>query len=160
MRGAVSWSCTHGDEVGFKKKSYRLVRDDLLVIQPHPRHVERLVEMFSLGRSTPKSSPMPTNVSAEDTELDSERSSLFRTAVGILPYLQADVVEAQFGIRCLAQHMSRPTTGALRVLRHMILYWKGTSSCGIKTGFPVPTRGVGIIKRAKQSRSRCAGDTR
>ena len=143
----VSWLCAHGDEVGFLKRSYKLVRDDLLIIQPHPRHVERLVEMFGLGRSAPKASPMPTTVTFDDVELDSERSTLFRTAVGILLYLQADVVEAQFGIRWLAQHMSRPTAGALRVLRHMILYLKGTSSYGI--GFPVPTRGVGIIVQSK-----------
>ena len=143
----VSWLCAHGDEVGFLKKSYKLVRDDLLIIQPHPRHVERLVEMFGLGRSAPKASPMPTTVPLDDVELDSERSTLFRTAVGILLYLQADVVEAQFGIRWLAQHMSRPTAGALRVLRHMILYLKGTSSYGI--GFPVPTRGVGITVQSK-----------
>ena len=108
----VSWLCAHGDEVGFLKKSYKLVRDDLLIIQPHPRHVERLVEVFGLGRSAPKASPMPTTVPFDEAELDNERSTLFRTAVGILLYLQADVVEAQFGIRWLAQHMSRPTTGA------------------------------------------------
>ncbi|CAE7502067.1 RE1, partial [Symbiodinium necroappetens] len=146
-KGTVSWLCAHGDEVGFLKKSYKLVRDDLLIIQPHPRHVERLVEMFGLGRSAPKASPMPTTVPLDDVELDSERSTLFRTAVGILLHLQADVVEAQFGIRWLAQHMSRPTAGALRVLRHMILYLKGTSSYGI--GFPVPTRGVGITVQSK-----------
>ncbi|CAE7327697.1 unnamed protein product [Symbiodinium microadriaticum] len=117
----VSWLCAHGDEVGFLKKSYKLVRDDLLIIQPHPRHVERLVEMFGLGRSAPKASPMPTTVPLDDVELDSERSTMFRTAVGILLYLQADVVEAQFGIR--------------------------TSSYGI--GFPVPTRGVGITVQSK-----------
>ncbi|CAE7496760.1 RE1 [Symbiodinium microadriaticum] len=141
----VSWLCAHGDEVGFLKKSYKLVRDDLLIIQPHPRHVERLVEMFGLGRSAPKASPMPTTVTFDDVALD--RSTLFRTAVGILLYLQADVVEAQFGIRWLAQHMNKPTAGALRVLRHMILYLKGTSSYGI--GFPVPTRGVGITVQSK-----------
>ena len=143
----VSWLCAHGDEVGFLKKGYKLVRDDLLIIQPHPRHVERLVEMFGLGRSAPKASPMPTTLTFDDAALDSERSTLFRTAVGILLYLQADVVEAQFGIRWLAQHMSKPTAGALRVLRHMILYLKGTSSYGI--GFPVPTRGVGITVQSK-----------
>ena len=104
----VSWLCAHGDEVGFLKKSYKLARD--------------------LGRSAPKASPMPTTVPLDEAELDNERSTLFRTAVG---NLQADVVEAQFGIRWLAQHMSRPAAGALRVLRHMILYLKGTSSFGI-----------------------------
>ncbi|CAE7543949.1 RE1 [Symbiodinium necroappetens] len=94
-----------------------------------------------------QASPMPTTVPFDEAELDNERSTLFRAAVGILLYLQADVVEAQFGIRWLAQHMSRPTTGALRVLRHMILYLKGTSSYGI--GFPVPTRGVGITVQSK-----------
>ncbi|CAE7237302.1 unnamed protein product, partial [Symbiodinium sp. CCMP2456] len=60
---------------------------------------------------------------------------------------EADVIEGQFGIRWLAQHMSRPTTGALRVLRHMILYLKGTSSYGI--GFPVPVRGVGVTVQSR-----------
>ena len=88
---------------------------------------------------------MTTTVPLDEAELDNERSTLFKTAVGILLYLQAGVVEAQFAIRWLAQHMSRPTAGALRVLRHMILYLKGTSSYGI--GFPV------------QVWTGCAGDT-
>ena len=138
----VSWLCSHGDEVSFLKKSYRLVREDLLVIQPHPRHVEKLAEMFNLTRSKPKLSPLPTALPTDDDELDGERSGLYRTAVGILLYLQADVVEAQFGIRWLAQYMSRPTVGALRVLKHMILYLRGVS--GYAVGFPVPTKGVGI----------------
>ncbi|CAE7490627.1 unnamed protein product [Symbiodinium sp. CCMP2592] len=143
----VSWLCEHGDEVSFLKKAYRLVRDDLLIIQPHPRHVEKLVEMFNLTRARSKSSPLPTTLPTDDEELTGEQSSMFRTAVGVLLYLQADVIEAQFGIRWLAQHMSRPTTGALRVLKHMILYLRDTS--GYAIGFPVPTIGIGVSVQSK-----------
>ncbi|CAE7239270.1 unnamed protein product [Symbiodinium sp. CCMP2592] len=143
----VSWLCEHGDEVSFLKKAYRLVRDDLLIIQPHPRHVEKLVEMFNLTRARSKSSPLPTTLPTDDEELTGEQSSMFRTAVGVLLYLQSDVIEAQFGIRWLAQHMSRPTTGALRVLKHMILYLRDTS--GYAIGFPVPTIGIGVSVQSK-----------
>ncbi|CAE7246058.1 unnamed protein product [Symbiodinium sp. CCMP2592] len=143
----VSWLCEHGDEVSFLKKAYRLVRDDLLIIQPHPRHVEKLVEMFNLTRARSKSSPLPTNLPTDDEELSGEQSAMFRTAVGVLLYLQSDVIEAQFGIRWLAQHMSRPTTGALRVLKHMILYLRDTS--GYAIGFPVPTIGIGVSVQSK-----------
>ena len=58
----------------------------------------------------------------ETAELNPDRASTFRSAVGILFYLSCDMVECQWAIRHLAQSMSKPTEKAWVELRHLVLF--------------------------------------
>ena len=63
--------------------------------------------------------------------LSLELASNFRTCVGVLLYLSADLVECQFVIRYLAQCMKSPTERSYAVLRHLCLYLLGCGENGI-----------------------------
>ena len=134
----VGWLINPGDEVYFLKRRYLLVTGELMVIEPHPRHVQRLVEITGVGKDRPKTSPFPggTLVEKENDLLNKDEASAYRTAVGILLYIQNDAVDAQFTIRWLAQRMSSPTNVAWKVLRHLCSYMMGTSGFCVGLGEP------------------------
>ena len=90
----VGWLINPGDEVYFLKRRYLLVTGELMIIEPHPRHVQRLVEIIGVGKGRPKTSPFPggTLVEKENDLLNKGQASACRTAVGILLYIQNDVV--------------------------------------------------------------------
>ena len=149
----VGWLINPGDEVYLLKRRYVLVTSELLVIEPHPRHVQRLVEITGVGKGRPKTSPFPggTLVEKENDLLNKEQASSYRTAVGILLYIQNDVVDAQFTIRWLAQRMSSPTNVAWKVLRHLCSYLMGTS--GFCVGLGEPEQGEGITVKSGTGKS-------
>ena len=142
-----------GDEVYFLKRRYLLVSGDLMVIEPHPRHVQRLIEITGVGKGRPKTSPFPggTLVEKDSDVLDKDQASAYRTAVGILLYIQNDVVDAQFTIRWLAQRMSSPTAVSWKVLRHLCSYLMGTSSYCV--GLGDPEQGEGITVKSGEGKS-------
>ncbi|CAE7879513.1 true, partial [Symbiodinium necroappetens] len=125
---SVQWIRSPGDELNFLKKRHVLISDGELSIEVHGKHLDRLLEITGLALSKGRSrqSPMPTgNLPTEqedDPLLDSDQGSKFRTCVGILLYLQADIPEAQFAIRYLASYMSKPTRGSWSLLRHLTGY--------------------------------------
>ena len=147
---SVKWLVEPGDCISFLKRSYELVVDgeeQLLVIRPHPRHVERLVLMLSLASRKCKPTPMPSSLHPDHEPLSSEDAWLFRSATGILLYLGPDTSESQNAIRLLAQQMANPTLSGMHLLKHVVCYLKGVTGYGI--AFNVPTIGNGIVTRGR-----------
>ena len=115
---SVQWIRDVNDQLMFLKKKHILISDGELCIQVHGKHLDRLLDLTGLSKAKVRmrQSPMPTGTlpteTNDDPELPSSEASIFRSCVGILLYLQADIPEAQFCIRYLASYMSKPTKGS------------------------------------------------
>ena len=120
-----------------------------VMIRPHPKHVQRLCQLLKIGSRKPKAAPMPLNIPEDGASLEAEDAATFRAAVGTLLYLAPDVIPAQNAIRWLSQRMSAPTTGAMKVCKHLVSYLKGT--CEHSIGFSSTEPGVGCIARSKDN---------
>ena len=120
-----------------------------VMIRPHPKHVQRLCQLLKIGSRKPKAAPMPLNIPEDGASLEAEDAATFRAAVGALLYLAPDVIPAQNAIRWLSQRMSAPTTGAMKVCKHLVSYLKGT--CEHSIGFSSTEPGVGCIARSKDN---------
>ena len=136
-----------GDVIVFLKRSHELVSDDLLLIRPHPKHVQRLCQLLKIGSRKPKAAPMPLNIPEDGASLEAEDAATFRAAVGALLYLAPDVIPAQNAIRWLSQRMSAPTTGAMKVCKHLVSYLKGT--CEHSIGLSSTEPGLGALHGAR-----------
>ena len=118
-----------GDEISFLKRSHRLLGDGKLVIQSHPRHIEQLMKLAGVKASSrPKKVPGHPLIDEVDSSaaLDMAESSVFRSCVGILLYLAADLPHCQHAIRYLSTGMSSPTKQKEDILRHLISFLHGT----------------------------------
>ena len=122
-----------GDVIVFLKRSHELASDDLLLIRPHPKHAALVPAAYKMGSRKPKAAPTPLNLPEDGASLEAEDAATFRAAVGTLLYLAPDVIPAQNAIRWLSQRMSAPTTGAMKVCKHLVSYLKGT--CEHSSGF-------------------------
>ena len=104
---SVQWIRDVNDQLMFLKKKHILISDGELCIQVHGKHLDRLLDLTGLSKAKVRmrQSPMPTGTlpteTNDDPELPSSEASIFRSCVGILLYLQADIPEAQFCIRPL-----------------------------------------------------------
>eukprot|EP00438_Fugacium_kawagutii_P026160 Skav230005 [mRNA] locus=scaffold5058:3896:10669:+ [translate_table: standard] len=113
------------DEVTFLKKQHVLMQDGRMVIKPHSKHVTQICKLLGLNPKLQcKKSPSHSDIQNVDvsTELPSEKATVFRTCVGVLMYLAADLPHCQCVIRYLSSRMSRPTEKSLVVLRHLAGY--------------------------------------
>eukprot|EP00439_Symbiodinium_sp_Y106_P068759 s1721_g11.t1 len=135
---SVQWIRGVNDQLMFLKKRHILISDGELCIQVHGKHLERLLDLTGLSKAKVRArqSPMPTGTlpteTNDDPELPPAEASVFRSCVGILLYLQADIPEAQFCMRYLASYMSKPTKGSWAILRHLTGYLhqhKGQCQC-------------------------------
>ena len=122
---SVQWIRDVNDQLMFLKKRHILISDGELCVQVHGKHLERLLDLTGLSKAKVRArqSPMPTGTLP---------TSVFRSCVGILLYLQADIPEAQFCVRYLASYMSKPTKGSWAILRHLTGYLhqrKGQCQC-------------------------------
>ena len=150
---AVEWLCSQGDVISFLKRTYRLVSDSLLVIQPSCRHVDKLVGLLKLEGKKAKGTPLPSGtqpVHTATSPLSVDEAGLFRTCVGTLLFVQQDALHAQFAIRLLAQHMSSPNIGAMKMLKHLVLYLKSTE--GYCVGLSVPEKGAGLVVQSESAK--------
>ena len=134
-----------GTELSFLKRRHVLLSKDELFIQPHVKHASKLFEMLKIKPNMhPKKTPAHPEINEPDetSALNAEFSSVFRTCVGVLLYLSADLVECQFVIRYLAQCMQSPTERSYAVLRHLCLYMLGCVEHGIS--LKMKARGSGL----------------
>ena len=144
------WIRNVGDCVSFLKRTHRLVSEDLLVIEPNVKYVEKLMQVTGLAaakeryKATPfPTGPMPTD-RVPDPELDATSASKYRTAVGILMYVASDLPACQFGIRFLSTYAHCPTEGSWKLLRHLTAYINSHESHVV--GLAKPIVGKGIIR--------------
>ena len=152
---SVEWIINVGDELDFLKKRHFLLSETELIIQINSKHLDKLRELT--GNPKTRKSPLPSGILAveksNDAALDPERCTLYRQAVGVLLYMQADEPASQFAIRLLSTYMSSPTQGAWSLLRHLVGYLTFTNGhciCleakGIGQGIKVQTPGVNVIE--------------
>ena len=129
----VDW-LEENHDVWFLKRCHQL-KNGSLYISPHPKHIEKLLEMVSEADSKFSSirvrkTPMPTGEALSKwmvctEQLSANIASTYRTCVGILLYIASDFVHAQFAIRFLATKMKDPTAGAFNLLKHLVSYLRG-----------------------------------
>ena len=144
---SVQWVKEPGDKLVFLKKVHTLISPLELVIEMPRKHIDRLEELRGLHKAKPRerktafpSGRLPTEVD-NDPLLADDAASAFRTAVGILLYLQPDAAAAQHAIRYLASYMSKPSEGAWKLLRHVVGFLR--QHAGYCLCFEVPEVGQG-----------------
>ena len=131
-----------GDEIWFLRRKQP---DGRLRMEPHPKHVEKMKGALNLHGVRPRKIPLALGelpCDAETPALNAEQAGIYRTCVGVLLYLSADVLEAQCGFRLLSQKMSVPTEGDTRTLKHLVRYLTQTTRRMLV--FDEPKRGVGF----------------
>eukprot|EP00435_Cladocopium_sp_Y103_P033686 s4053_g8.t1 len=133
-----------GDELTFLQGTVTLQHDGRLTIQTHHKHLQHLCELLKMN-PTLQSKKAPGHSDMDQTDetpdLDSADAAVFRTCVGVLLYLAADLPHCQHVVRHLATYSTRPSQKSLVVLRHLVGYlashesvcvslkWKGRAMC-------------------------------
>ena len=125
----LEWLVREGDSLHFLKRKHTLARQNLLCIQKADKHVMKLVELLHLERYAPKPTPLPQQTLdlAGSDPLPADQVSVYRSCIGILMYVSADVPDLQHAIRMLSQHLGSPTEACMKALKHVVRYAKGTS---------------------------------
>ncbi|CAE7346162.1 RE2, partial [Symbiodinium sp. CCMP2592] len=117
-----------GQEVHFLKKRHYLLSSTELLIEVSPKHLEKLKSLC--GHPKHRKSPLPSGrlptEKEDDAPLSQDQAFRFRSAVGVLLYLQSDLPHAMRSIRHLSGFMSSPTVGAWAILRHLVGYLSAT----------------------------------
>ena len=129
-----------GDEITFVKRTHELLEDGRMVIRVHRKHLDQLCKFLRLSKrlqckKTPGHSAM--EIPDRSSELGQQDALMYRTCVGLLLYLSADLPQCQYVIRYLSTFSSKPTEKSLMVLKHLVgdmaahsdqrvsLKWKG-----------------------------------
>ena len=124
-----------GDVMMFLKRQHVLGEDGCsVVITPHPKHVERLLEILEIDphMCNKKCPLMPGYTEVDESSaLPGPQASVYRSCIGILLYLSGDMVESQNAIRFLSQKMSSPSHRDMKMLRHLAMYLGGTIHQGM-----------------------------
>ena len=140
-----------GQEVHFLKKRHYLLSSTELLIEVSPKHLEKLKSLC--GHPKHRKSPLPSGrLPTEkdgDPPLPNDQAFRFRSAVGVLLYLQSDLPHAMHAIRHLSGFMS----SAWVILRHLVGYLSATegycaclTASGIGNGVQVQRPGTNVIE--------------
>ena len=110
-----------GDELHFLQKRHFLLSATELLIEVSPKHLDKLKALCASPKH--RKSPVPSGRLAtecpDDPPLSDDEAFRYRSAVGVLLYLQADLPHAMFATRRLSGCMSAPAKGAWSILRHL-----------------------------------------
>ena len=136
----ISYSITKemGDELTFLKRRHILANDRLMLIKSHHKHVAQLNEILDIHpKAYPKKTPGHPAIDNEDTTSKLKEADLtkFRSAVGILLHLAADLPHCQHCIRFLATKMTSATQHCWRVLKHLVLDLAGNQDLCLSLNF-------------------------
>ena len=127
-----------GNELTFLKRWHVLVNDRLMLIKSHHKHVAQLKEIMDIHpKAYPKKTPAHPAIDNEDITSKLKEADLtkFRSAVGILLYLAADLPHCQHCIRFLATKMTSATQHCWQVLKHLVLYLAGNQDLCLSLNF-------------------------
>ena len=132
-----------GDELTFFKRTMCFQHDGRLTIKTHHKHVQHLCELLELNpKLQNKKTPGHTAMDEVDdsSSLDSLQAGIYRTCVGVLLYLAADLPHCQHVVRYLTTYSTNPSERSFMVLKHLVGYlashedicvslrWKGRSA--------------------------------
>eukprot|EP00435_Cladocopium_sp_Y103_P067096 s56_g29.t1 len=115
----------HGDQLNFLKGTMALQHDGRLTIQTHHKHMRRLCELLKLNPQLQnKKIPGHSDMDQMDgtPDLDPKQAQTFRTCVGVLLSLAADLPRCQHVVRQLATYSSKPSAKSMVALRHLVAY--------------------------------------
>ena len=85
-------------------------------------------------------------------ELGPEETKRFRSGLQSILYPAQDRIDIQYASKCLASSMSKPTTQALKCLKHLILYLSETAARVARaTLLPSTSVGTRLITRLNGS---------
>ena len=149
LKGAykISYSIMRqmGEELTFLKRRHVLLSDELMLIKPHHKHIAHLKEIMAVHpKAYPKKTPSHPAIDDEDNIalLSDSEMSKYRSAVGILLYLAADLPHCQHCIRFLTTKMTSATQHCWQVLKHLVLYLAGNQDVCLSLNFKGQQRGV------------------
>ena len=114
-----------GDELHFLKRKMMLLPDSQLLIQTHHKHVQQMCDVLGLNKALQrKKSPGHAEMDQCDLtgEISPKEAKAFRTCVGVLLYLAADLPHCQHVVRHLATYSTQPTVRSMLVLKHLVGY--------------------------------------
>ena len=100
-----------GDELTFLKRAMCLQHDGRLTIKTHHEHVQHVCELLKLNpKLQNKKAPGHSAMDEVDdsSNLDSLQAEIYRTCVGVLLYLAADLPHCQHVVRYLATYSTNP----------------------------------------------------
>ena len=107
---SVEIMSTAGDEVTFLKRIHQLLDDGRMVIQVHHKHLDQPCKLLHMSkRFNCKKIPGHSDIEIPygTKELNQHEASIYRSAIGILLYLSADLPLCQYVIRYLSTFSSR-----------------------------------------------------
>ena len=122
-----------------------MVNERLVLIKSHHKHVAQLKEIVDIHpKAYPKKNPAHPAIDNEDTTSKLKEADLtkFRSAVGILLYLAADLPHCQHCIRFLATKMMSATQHCWQVLKHLVLYLAGNQDLCLSLNFQGERNGL------------------
>ena len=102
-----------------------LLSDSRLLIQTHHKHVQQMCDVLGLNKALQrKKSPGHAEMDQCDLsgEISPQDAKAFRTCVGVLLYLAADLPHCQHVVRHLATYSTQPTVRSMLVLKHLVGY--------------------------------------
>ena len=115
-----------GDELTFLKRRHVLVNDRLMLIKSHHKHVAQLKEIMDIHpKAYPKKTPAHPAIDNEATTSKLKEADLtkFRSAVGIVLYLAADLPHCQHSFLSNQDDVSYPALLASVETFSSVLSW-------------------------------------
>ena len=124
-----------GDEYTHLQRRRTRTPDGGMLIRCGEKHIPNLLRVLSLENAKEKSTPsIKEDIDQADPEpkyLSPDEASVFRSGGGIVLYIAFDRPDIQFAVKCIAQHMAKPTEFAMKMLKHLARYLKGTQQYGV-----------------------------
>ena len=130
------------EELNYLKKVY-VFKEDGIYVKPNRKFTETLVHLYHLQERKEKQVPEHSLLTQPDTsaDLDDQRQSAFRTALGTAMYMSHERWDIQYCVKSLASFMRNPTEHAERCLIQLLLYLKGTADLSFRMLYtPVGSR--------------------
>ena len=117
----------------YLKRSMEIV-DKGITIRPDQEHIKELAKVTNVLNRKPRSTPGDgnfTKLKKDDEAIPAAQVTLYRSAVGKLPYIAPDRPDIQFVAQGLASLMQRPTKKGWQAMQHVSSYLLGTMDKGL-----------------------------
>ena len=111
-----------------------MFREDGIYVKPNTKFTETLVQLYNLQERKEKQVPEHSSLTQPDSsaELDEQKQSAFRTALGTAMYMSHERWDIQYCVKSLASFMRSPTEHAERCLIQLLFYLKGTADLSFR----------------------------
>ena len=126
-------------------------------VVPEQKYTSKLIEVLELQRSATKSTPLPSSINypANDKDLEGDDYHLYRSGLGLLLYMSADITEIHFAVRLLGSKCAKPSEYDLYLTRHVGKFLKGRPEWVVKLASTFPGRT--LEQRLREGDTECTG---